>query len=119
MRDIRGRQNVPPKTQIEFAVRCGAATAELLRPMEPYFISMTAARPTAFGPDVAAPELSANVTLPGMEVFSGAEHRAARHSLADIHTDYLVWIILAAAVLGWLLGIATAVVLRYRTRRRA
>jgi uncharacterized integral membrane protein len=31
----------------------------------------------------------------------------------------LVWIILAAAVLGWLLGIATAVVLRYRTRRRA
>jgi uncharacterized integral membrane protein len=30
----------------------------------------------------------------------------------------LVWIILAAAVLGWLLGISTAVVLRYRTRRR-
>jgi uncharacterized integral membrane protein len=28
----------------------------------------------------------------------------------------LVWIVLAAAVLGWLLGIATAVVLRYRTR---
>jgi uncharacterized integral membrane protein len=30
----------------------------------------------------------------------------------------LVWIILAAAVLGWLLGIATSVVFRYRTRRR-
>ena len=29
----------------------------------------------------------------------------------------LVWIILAAAVIGWLLGIATAVVLRHRTRR--
>jgi uncharacterized integral membrane protein len=29
----------------------------------------------------------------------------------------LVWIILAAAVLGWLLGIATAVVFRYRTRQ--
>ena len=29
----------------------------------------------------------------------------------------LVWIILAAAVLGWLLGITTAVVLRHRTRR--
>jgi len=28
----------------------------------------------------------------------------------------LVWIILAAAVLGWLLGITTAVVFRYRTR---
>jgi uncharacterized integral membrane protein len=29
----------------------------------------------------------------------------------------LVWIILAAAVLGWLLGITTAVVFRFRTRR--
>ena len=30
----------------------------------------------------------------------------------------LVWIILAAAVLGWLLGISTAVVFHHRTRRR-
>jgi uncharacterized integral membrane protein len=30
----------------------------------------------------------------------------------------LVWIILAAAVLGWLLGIATSVLFRLRTRRR-
>ncbi len=30
----------------------------------------------------------------------------------------LVWIILAAAVLGWLLGITTGVVFRHRTRRR-
>ena len=30
----------------------------------------------------------------------------------------LVWIILAAAVLGWLIGIATAIVFRLRTRRR-
>ncbi len=29
----------------------------------------------------------------------------------------LDWIILAAAVLGWLLGITTAVVFRHRTRR--
>ena len=29
----------------------------------------------------------------------------------------LVWIILAAAVLGWLLGITTAVVFHHRTRR--
>jgi uncharacterized integral membrane protein len=29
----------------------------------------------------------------------------------------LVWIILAAAVLGWLLGIATSVIMRHRTRR--
>ena len=30
----------------------------------------------------------------------------------------LVWILLAAAVLGWLLGILTSVVFRSRTRRR-
>jgi uncharacterized integral membrane protein len=30
----------------------------------------------------------------------------------------LVWIILASAVLGWLLGILTSVVFRRRTRRR-
>lgn len=31
----------------------------------------------------------------------------------------LVWIILTAAVLGWLLGITTSVVFRLRTRRRS
>jgi uncharacterized integral membrane protein len=30
----------------------------------------------------------------------------------------LVWIILAATVLGWLLGVATSVLFRFRTRRR-
>lgn len=30
----------------------------------------------------------------------------------------LVWVVLAAAVLGWLLGIATAVLFRFRTRMR-
>jgi uncharacterized integral membrane protein len=30
----------------------------------------------------------------------------------------LVWIILTAAVLGWLIGIATGIVFRLRTRRR-
>ena len=69
VRDIRNRQNVPPRKQIDFAVRCDAATAELLKPMEPYFVSMAAARPTGWGPEVAAPKLSANVALAGMEVF--------------------------------------------------
>jgi len=30
----------------------------------------------------------------------------------------LVWIVLAAAILGWLLGIVTSIVFRLRTRRR-
>ncbi len=30
----------------------------------------------------------------------------------------LVWVILASAFAGWLIGIATAMIFRYRTRRR-
>jgi len=37
--------------------------------------------------------------------------------VSDSHAS-LVWIILAAAVLGWLLGIAASVAFRLRTRRR-
>ena len=69
MRDIRGRQNVPPRTQIDFAVRCDDATAALLQPMEAYFASMAAARADGLGPGVEAPALSADVALPGMEIF--------------------------------------------------
>ena len=33
LREIRSRQNIPPKSQIEFGVRCEAETEQLLRPM--------------------------------------------------------------------------------------
>jgi len=69
IRDVRSRQNVAPKTELKFAVRCDAELAELLQPMEPYFHSMAAAKATAWGPKVDPPALSANVTLPGVEVF--------------------------------------------------
>jgi len=69
VRDIRARQSVPPKTPIEFSVRCEAAVADLLSPMEPYFAAMANARSVAFGPDVTAPPLSAHVTLSGMDVY--------------------------------------------------
>jgi valyl-tRNA synthetase len=69
VREIRARQGVPPKTQIEFAVCCSAETAELLEPMTPYFESMARAKAVGWGPEVNAPALSANVSLPGMEVF--------------------------------------------------
>ncbi|MCX7428620.1 MAG: valine--tRNA ligase [Planctomycetia bacterium] len=69
VRDIRGRQNVSPKVKIDFAVRCDEETAELLEPMAPYFESMAGARATGWGAAVEPPALSANVTLPGAEVF--------------------------------------------------
>jgi len=69
VREIRDRQNVPPKTKIAFSVRCDEATAELLRPMERYFESMAGARPTGWGADVERPALAAHMALTGMEVF--------------------------------------------------
>ena len=69
VREIRSRQNVPPKKEIEFSVRCDESYADLVRPMEPYFVSMAAARATAWGPETAAPPLSASVNLTGVEVF--------------------------------------------------
>ncbi len=69
VRDIRGRQNVPPRQDIEFSVRCSAEMAELLEPMEPYFQSMAGASSTAWGPEVEPPALSANAASSGIEVF--------------------------------------------------
>jgi valyl-tRNA synthetase len=69
VREIRSRQNIPPKTKIDFFVRCDAATAELLRPMEIYFVSMAGATSRGLGPDVQLPAASASYTLPGIEIF--------------------------------------------------
>jgi valyl-tRNA synthetase len=69
VRQVRRRQNVPDRKRVDFAVRCDASTADVLRPMEPYFASLAWARAVDWGPGVKAPALSASVTLPDMEVF--------------------------------------------------
>jgi valyl-tRNA synthetase len=75
LRDIRSRQNIPPKAKLHFSVRCDAAMAKLQKPMEPYFESMAGAQATAWGDGVTAPETSANFFAAGAEVFVDlAEH---------------------------------------------
>ncbi len=70
VRDIRARQGVAPKTPLQFAVRCDAATRDLIEPMGVYFETMANARATVFGPDTVAPAFSANVAISGgMEVY--------------------------------------------------
>ncbi|MDO5567199.1 MAG: class I tRNA ligase family protein, partial [Planctomycetia bacterium] len=69
VREIRARQNVPPKTQIRFSVRCEPEVAELLAPMAAYLKSMAGAVAEAWGPEVVAPALSANAPTAKMEVF--------------------------------------------------
>ena len=55
LREIRSRQNIPPKSRIEFGVRCEADTEQLLRPMATYFESMAGAVATGWGPAVSRP----------------------------------------------------------------
>ncbi|MBR5626578.1 MAG: class I tRNA ligase family protein [Thermoguttaceae bacterium] len=69
IREIRSRQNVPPKTTIHFAVRSDSALAELLKPMEPYFRSMAGAVANDWGKNIIPPPLSANATTARMELF--------------------------------------------------
>ena len=37
--------------------------------------------------------------LPGTQPFAGAEHKAARHTLTAVHTNYLIWVVLATLAL--------------------
>jgi valyl-tRNA synthetase len=68
LREVRSRQNIPPKTPLNFVVRCDAATADLLRPMEPYFVAMAGAKAMAWGPDTKTPATSASFMVAGAEV---------------------------------------------------
>jgi len=49
IREIRSRQNIPPKETIPFAVRCEAATVALLQPMQDYFVALANAEPVGMG----------------------------------------------------------------------
>jgi valyl-tRNA synthetase len=69
LREVRSRQNVPPKTEMRFVVRCGSPLAELLKPMTPYFRSMAGAVADDWGPNVRVPAFSSNVTVTGAEIF--------------------------------------------------
>jgi valyl-tRNA synthetase len=68
LREIRSRQNIPPKTPIRFTLRSNDETAELLQPMAPYFESMAGATATAWGPNVAEPTTCAKIAAGGAEV---------------------------------------------------
>jgi valyl-tRNA synthetase len=75
LREVRARQNIPPKTPIRFSVRCDRAAAELLRPMEPYFAAMAGAAASQWGQDTSAPPTGTSFMAAGVAVFIDlAEH---------------------------------------------
>ncbi len=69
VREIRSRQDIAPKKEIDFYVRCNAQTVALLEPLTPYFKTLANATARGFGCDVAPPEPNASFTLPGADVF--------------------------------------------------
>jgi valyl-tRNA synthetase len=68
LREIRSRQNIPPRKPISFSVQCDSSTAELLEPLREHFVALTRAEPIALGGDVAVPSTHAAVQLPDMKV---------------------------------------------------
>jgi len=75
VREIRRGQNIPPREEITFTVRCEPQAADLLRPMQPYFTQMARATATAWGPDAPASEIKASVPLIG------------QHGPMEVHVD--------------------------------
>ncbi|MFM7185272.1 MAG: class I tRNA ligase family protein [Planctomycetota bacterium] len=69
IREIRARQNVPPKTRVTAAVRAPAGLAALLEPMRPSIESMAAADLAGLGPDAVASPSAATAAAAGCEVF--------------------------------------------------
>ncbi len=69
VREIRSRQNIAPRDEVEFSIRCNAETRQLLEPMQGYFGRMANARIVACGPEVSAPTPNATVTLPQLEIY--------------------------------------------------
>lgn len=68
LREIRSRQNLPPKEEINFTISCETATQKLLEPMAPFFKALAGATCTGLGVKLQPPEMSAQVSVDGMEV---------------------------------------------------
>ena len=69
IREIRARQNVPPKTRVKVAIRTTPAQAGLLEPVHAAIASMAACDLTGIGPDVTSGPLAATTTVAGCDVF--------------------------------------------------
>ena len=68
LREIRSRQNIPPRKTVAFAVRCSAETASLVESLRDRFASLGAAELTESGPEVPAPPVHARIAAGDVEV---------------------------------------------------
>ena len=68
VREIRARQNLAPKKEIEFSIRGAESVTQRLRPLAGYFPSLAGATLTAMGPDMVPTQPSATVATPDFEL---------------------------------------------------
>ena len=69
IREIRARQNIPPKTRVSVVIRAPAAIAALLEPMRRSIESMGAADIGGLGPEASAPPSASTASAAGCELF--------------------------------------------------
>ena len=69
IREIRARQNVPPRTRVPAAIRTGGDVAELLEPMRTAIESMAGVSLTSLGPAAVGAPGATTGTAAGCDVF--------------------------------------------------
>jgi valyl-tRNA synthetase len=69
IREIRARQNVPPRTRVKVAIKAAREQADLLLPLHGALESMAVVELTAVSPDAAGAPAAASATAGGCEVF--------------------------------------------------
>lgn len=69
VREIRSRQNIAPKQQVSFSVKCSAEMRELLAPMGKFLEAMANARAEQWSDDPVVPSVNAAVSIPEMDVY--------------------------------------------------
>lgn len=69
LREIRSRQNIPPKEEVRFTVECEPVICKLLEPMLPYFKALAKANCEGLGKSFGELEVPpAQISADGMEV---------------------------------------------------
>jgi len=69
IREIRARQNVPPRTKLPAAIRASAEVADLLEPLRPAIESMAAVELSALGPAACGAAGATTAAAGGCDVF--------------------------------------------------
>jgi valyl-tRNA synthetase len=69
IREIRSRQNIPPKEIVPFSVRCDVALQRLLVPMSTMLQSMAGAKAIEWSATPAVPSVHAHIAIDQMDVY--------------------------------------------------